>query len=287
MYNRFFQFAGISMRIESEKPLEIVDYFTIFEKKDEKRPHVIYKIKKIESPIVFEEKAIFQNERMKVYLVEGMEYRQFPWWTENENYPMTLKCGDMDTVPLRYELLLTKPQIEMFAKRFHFAGCLALERVMLQYDTFQLHASIIEIDGKGILFTAPSGTGKSTQASLWEKYENAVIINGDKTMIQKRKGDFWGCGSPYAGTSKIYRDLAVPIHSIVVLAKGKENKLTRLSKSQAFMYIYREAAVNIWNENFMTRFAGLLEELVCKVPVYHFACLPDKSAVEVLKNTLF
>lgn len=286
MYCRRFRFAGINIQIESDIPLKIVDYFAVFEKEyeEDKTTNAFYKIKQVESPVTFWEKPVFVNDRMSVYCIDNTEYRQFPWWSESENYPITLKCGN--TLPMYYELLLTESQMRMFVNRIHFSGYLAMERVMLQYDAFQLHASVVMKNGKGILFTAPSGTGKSTQAVLWEKYEAATIINGDKAIIRKIDDHFCVYGSPYAGTSQIYKDLSAPVCCIVVLSQAPENKLERLSKAEAFKKIYRESAVNVWNSDFVIRLASLLQELVNVIPVYHLACRPDESAVEILENEL-
>ena len=57
---------------------------------------------------------------------------------------------------------------------------LGLETLLLKYDGLLLHSSFIRWRGEGILFSAPSGTGKSTQADLWVKYEDAEILNGDR-----------------------------------------------------------------------------------------------------------
>ena len=52
---------------------------------------------------------------------------------------------------------------------------------MLGYDTLLMHGAVIAVGNKAWLFTAPSGTGKSTQAELWERYRNAEQINGDRS----------------------------------------------------------------------------------------------------------
>ena len=286
MYNKYFRIADLNIRMESEVPLNIVDYFKVFEKSEnEDKINVIYKIKQIDSPIVFEKEPIYQNQNMNVYRVEGTEYRQFSWWNAHENYPITLKCGEKE--PLVYEIYLTESQMRMFTQKIHFGGYLAMEKVMLINDTFQLHASVVEKNGKGILFTAPSGTGKSTQANLWKEYEKAVIINGDKAMIRKNDGKFSVYGSPYAGSSKIYKDISAPVHGIVVLAQAKENRIEVLPKAEAFMKIFKESVVNIWNEDYLIRLTGLIQELVSEVPIYYLACRPDKSAVNLLKKKLF
>lgn len=71
-----------------------------------------------------------------------------------------------------------------------FASLFALERRMLQKDSFILHSAYIRHRGRAILFSAPSGTGKSTQASLWAQYAGAEIINGDRALLQKVQ-DCW------------------------------------------------------------------------------------------------
>ena len=286
MYNKYFRIADLNIRMESEVPLNIVDYFKVFEKiENDDKINVIYKIKQIDSPIVFEKEPIYQNQNMNVYQVEGTEYRQFSWWNACENYPITLKCGEKE--PLVYEIYLTESQMRMFAKKMHFGGYLAMEKVMLINDTFQLHASVVEKNGRGILFTAPSGTGKSTQANLWKEYEKAIIINGDKAMIRKNNGKFSAYGSPYAGSSQIYKDMSVPVHGIVVLSQAKENRIEILPKAEAFMKLYKESVINAWNKDYLNRLAGLIQELVSMVPVYYLACRPDESAVKLLKNKLF
>ena len=67
-----------------------------------------------------------------------------------------------------------------------------MELVFIINQGFQLHASVINWKDKGILFSAPSGTGKSTQADLWKKYEGAKVINGDRALIRKRKRRVYG-----------------------------------------------------------------------------------------------
>ena len=51
---------------------------------------------------------------------------------------------------------------------------------MPYFDTFLFHGSAISVDGVGYLFTAGSGTGKSTHASPWRE------------LCQQ-----WSCQTPY------------------------------------------------------------------------------------------
>jgi serine kinase of HPr protein (carbohydrate metabolism regulator) len=61
---------------------------------------------------------------------------------------------------------------------------------MPYYDTFLFHGSAIAVDGVGYLFTAKSGTGKSTHARLWRELlgARAVMVNDDKPLLRVTEG---------------------------------------------------------------------------------------------------
>lgn len=63
-----------------------------------------------------------------------------------------------------------------------------LHHKLLQQDALVIHASYIEFMGRGILFLGPSGTGKSTQARLWNEHAGAPILNGDRALLRQKDG---------------------------------------------------------------------------------------------------
>lgn len=161
-----------------------------------------------------------------------------------------------------------------------------LEHLLNRKRVFFLHASFIEWKGEGILFTAPSGTGKSTQAKLWMDYEKAKIINGDRAAVANQAGEWRAYGLPYAGSSRIFLNRSSRIGAIIVLRQEKENRLERLKPSEAFRWIYSEATVQYWDYTYQDILTAMLMELVMAVPVYRLSCLPEQSAVEILKKEL-
>lgn len=163
---------------------------------------------------------------------------------------------------------------------------LMLDKLFSLNNIILLHSSYIKYKNKAILFTAPSGTGKSTQADLWNKYENAEIINGDKTAMQKVNGRWYAYGLPYAGSSDIFKNITTPISTIVVLRKGKENKIERLSLKEAFKYIYSETIINTWDEQFVNTAIDIILGIINDIPVYLLSCLPNQDAVELLKSEI-
>lgn len=149
-----------------------------------------------------------------------------------------------------------------------------------------LHSSFITHSGQAILFSAPSGTGKSTQAALWERYAGAEQINGDRSVIRCVDGVWTAFGFPFAGSSGIYKNKSAPIRAIVVLRQAPENAIERLGASEAFRLLYSETAIQRWNTQGHAAAVDLLIRLSAAVPVYRLCCTPDERAVQLLQQTL-
>lgn len=168
-----------------------------------------------------------------------------------------------------------------------FVSLFALERRMIDRDSLILHCAYVAYQSGAILFSAPSETGKSTQADLWERYRGSHTINGDRALLRKQKGIWTACGWPVCGSSEICSLGDVPIHAIVMLAQGKTNQIERLSPFQAFTQLYAQITINQWNKDFVQRAITNLEDMVRQVPVYHLTCNMTEDAVISLENVLF
>ena len=192
---------------------------------------------------------------------------------------ITERNGHEITVYMRTELL---PEITV-ANLFITARVADL---LPEHGACLLHASYVLHEGKAILFSAPSGTGKSTQAALWEKHLGAEIINGDKVIVSADGERPNAYGGPIAGTSRIYRDLGAPIRAIVYLRQGKTTHAELADPRHAFMDLYSQVVKRIDDPAFNEGLLPLLEEIAGRVPVLEFSCLPDVSAVDYLLELL-
>ena len=90
-----------------------------------------------------------------------------------------------------------------------------LEHSLAESKSFILHSSFIAVNGKAILFTAPSGTGKSTQAALWVKHKGAELINGDRCAVAVTDEGVFACGVPFCGSSGVSKNRIYPLAAIV------------------------------------------------------------------------
>lgn len=156
----------------------------------------------------------------------------------------------------------------------------------LSQGALNLHAVILEWNGKGILLTAPSGTGKSTHARLWREYENALIINGDRALVRKQDGVWYAHGTPWSGSSGECVNRKVAISAIVFLARGEENTVNRVSAIEAFPRILSRAIAPRDNAELSQAAIDLSASLVEDVSFLQLNCRPDSESVEVLKKAI-
>ena len=155
------------------------------------------------------------------------------------------------------------------------------------YDTVLMHASCVDINGSGIIFTGYSGVGKTTQASLWNKYADADIINGDKILIREINNEFFAYGLPWKGSSEYCLNKRTNLKAIVVLRQARENKLTPLNSVGATELAIPHFFLPYWDEKCTDNACKTIDKIFRNVPVFLLECRPDESAVKLVKNTVF
>lgn len=163
---------------------------------------------------------------------------------------------------------------------------IGMETLLLQHRGLLLHASLIKYKAQAIAFAGPSGIGKSTQADIWHKYLRADIINGDRAVVRKTAAGWTAYGSPYAGTSGIYKNDCAPLAAIVFLRQATENHLQRLTEVEAFSHLYPEVSMHHWDRAFVAKATDLCLQLLTETPVYLLECRPEESAALLVKKGL-
>lgn len=156
-----------------------------------------------------------------------------------------------------------------------------------EHDAFILHASYIIRDGAAILFTAPSGTGKSTQARLWQEERGAEIVNGDRVLITRREGTFYANGIYVCGTSGICRNRTAPIAAVVLLEQGEENEECKLPPIKLFLRILCECSYDMHQLPQYEKVTELLSELISTLPTLCYRCKKSPDSVEALEKILW
>lgn len=154
-------------------------------------------------------------------------------------------------------------------------------------DRVVFHGAAVEVDGKGYVFTAPSGTGKTTHIGLWLKHfgDKVKIINGDKPILRLDDESVSVCSTPWAGKEGLQRNVEAPISAIVLLRRSSENKIRRLSPGECFaelvrqFYLPREAKAKL-------KTLEIIDRVLMTLPIYLLECNVSEEAAELSFETL-
>lgn len=165
-------------------------------------------------------------------------------------------------------------------------NCLGAEHLVARAGGVIFHSSYIQWQEKAILFTAPSGTGKSTQAELWRTLRCARVINGDRSALRWEQGRIVADGIPFAGSSQICESGTLPLAAVVYLSQAPTTTIRQMRGYEAFFRIWEGCSVNTWDKADMDRVSEMVRAVSERVPVFHLACTPDESAVRALESVL-
>lgn len=156
---------------------------------------------------------------------------------------------------------------------------------MPEYDTFLFHGSAISVDGAGYLFTAKSGTGKSTHTRLWREMlgSRAVMVNDDKPLIRMTGEGATVYGTPWDGKHRLSHNIAVPLKAICILERAEKNHIVPITKSEALPMLIQQA-YRPADPAALAKTLALIDRL--DVRFYRLSCNMDISAAELSYNTM-
>lgn len=153
-------------------------------------------------------------------------------------------------------------------------------------NILMLHASAVDKNNQGIIFIGPSNIGKTTQAELWNKYENAEILNGDKIFLQVEEDGVRVFGNPWKGSSPYYLNRSVPLKGAIVLRQSLENEIHEISEEERLMKLLPHVFLPHWDENGLSYAVSALDQWLSNHKVYQLSCRKDAQAVYLVRDTL-
>ena len=205
---------------------------------------------------------------------DGMPVFEFVWWGTTAGF---LVChadyreGRLITTGHHTKLAIDNALMILYAL------ATALEGTVL------FHAAVVSHQGRGYMFLGPSGTGKSTHASLWLKYiEGTALVNDDNPVV--RIGDDGRAvvfGSPWSGKTPCYRNVSYPLDGIVLLSQAPYNKIRRLSGLEAYASLVASISGMRWDKHIADGLHWSENQLASHVRTWHLECLPDEEAARV------
>lgn len=158
--------------------------------------------------------------------------------------------------------------------------CEAFYNELLRHNGMMLHSSCVEKDGFAYLFSARSGTGKSTHTHLWLKnLEGTRIINDDKPALVYDNGKWYACGTPFSGKTDENIDVKIPVRAITFLHRSEKNTVKKIPPFQA-VGLLLEQTIKPADRSLAENMLELADLLLREVPVFSLGCnLNDDAAV--------
>ena len=152
---------------------------------------------------------------------------------------------------------------------------------LLQKDVLLLHGSVMAFEGKAYLFTAPSGTGKTTHCRLWlSELPGAYVLNGDKPLLRVEPDQVFACGTPWQGKENYGRNEILPLEAICILGRDSVNHIEPVSFHDAFPTLI--AQTNRPPETqALLKTLKLTERLGKLTRLYRLGCNMEKDAAAV------
>ncbi|MBQ7960667.1 MAG: hypothetical protein IJ285_05550 [Clostridia bacterium] len=233
---------------------------------------------------ISKEKYIIAGVNVGMILRKGgvIETQAQKYRADFEGYPQIVLGIDDETLTRHGA---TIPQLSLLEHEYMWTGAEFSEQ-LLNFDGFMLHASAVVYENKAYLFSAPSGTGKSTHTSVWQKTfgeDKTFILNDDKPVIRVIGGEIFAFGTPWSGKTDRNENVGVPLQGICFVERCETNWIEPMSPKDAIQRIL-DQTIRPKDVQNMTKLLELLENVLTKVKVHTLHCNMENEAAIVAYN---
>ena len=208
--------------------------------------------------------------------------------TDSESYELLVTVTD---AMLAYERE-TGEAIHGTPQHEGLCEAVAVLRVICDYilhkGGFFLHCSCLRYHDDAIVFTAPSGTGKSTHAALWRRHfgDEVQMINDDKPLVREKDGRFIIYGTPWNGKHRLGNNISAPIKAVVFLEQAPENSAEPVSAFEALSLLLQQTVLPTDRAD-MSALLDMLSSLIESTPMYRLRCNISDEAVNTIHDMIY
>lgn len=223
---------------------------------------------------------------MNDYCIAGLPVRMqchYPrTQTQSEAYRAPFCSGTPIIIDISLETLINysqnHPSLSPEGWEYMMTGKIFYHH-LTEHQGLMLHASAVVVDGWAYLFSADSGTGKSTHTSQWLDYfgDRAFILNDDKPAIRRINGSYQVFGTPWSGKTGQNVNTAAPLAGIAFLERSQNNWITPMTPGEAFPLLMRQTMRRLSTRR-MECLLNTVEDLLIHTSLYHMGCTISQEA---------
>ena len=212
--------------------------------------------------------------------VSGRTYEQAQPYRSEETGP-----ADITLTLDKAEVLRRNPDLGDEDNAEYCATSFLFARQVLNFEGYYLHSSAVILDGKAYLFSADSGTGKSTHTKKWCRLFGAHYLNDDKPILRYENGTWMAYGTPWSGKDNLSSNEGVPLGGITCLYRGQENTIVPMAATEAVPFLLGQTVIRLTQEQMIQKL-DLLDRLLRQVPVWKLHCRDDDEAAFVSRKAM-
>lgn len=223
----------------------------------------------------------FEKQNLQVYECNSFEIRLIANTNHNDIYAM---YEEKDKTHMNVFFL--KTYCGVLKIDTIFISCLALERHFANRGSYILHCAHLCYKGMSILFSGPSGIGKSTHADIWCKnVDDTHVVNGDRCLITRdADGKFEANGWPICGSSEYCLVEHHPLKAIVFIERSVYNHVICEDVMSRYKRVLSQLTVNHWNKEITSNSLNFIMDIVSTVPIVTYSCNMKPDAALLLKE---
>jgi hypothetical protein len=159
-----------------------------------------------------------------------------------------------------------------------------LQHNLIERQGLIVHAAGGSVQGKGIIFAAPSGTGKSTLSGLLQHGSQTRLFSEERLIIRSIKDQWHVWGTPWHGESHIAQNESAPLAALFFLKQSEQTKITQLSRSDGLYRLIQTASIPWYSKQWTDRGLACCEAVVQEMPMFELAFRPDQTAVQAVER---
>ena len=222
---------------------------------------------------------------MKRYLIAGLKVdMEVSGRTEQQAAAYAAPCegpADITLVCDERRVMALNPQIQCPDMAQYMGTGAIFARHLLAFNGTYLHASAVVLDGKAYLFSANSGTGKSTHTEKWCRLFGATYLNDDKPALRLVDGVWMAYGTPWSGKHDLSDPIGAPLAGIAFVKRGQENVIRPISSAEAVPLFMRQSLWKLKDDRQMGVQLALMDKLMRQIPLWELTCRNDDEAAVV------
>jgi hypothetical protein len=253
-----------------------------------KQYKVINNNENLDMQVTIKKDFLLKKENSEAFIKDSAKWFKTPKGYKIDFYVNNKVVGKLDTDHQweHIQLLYKKNEDLLGYSGSELLLSLAFRNKIFSKQGLVIHGSAMKYNNEGIIFSAPSGTGKTTHTTLWETHKNAEIINDDSPAIRMFEEDVFVYGTPWSGSSSKFTNDKLPLKAIVLLEQSQQNEMLKLDVLQSVSKLMPRILLPYQDERLMKIAIDNVSQLIARVPIYLLRCRPDVEAMELVEKCL-